>query len=86
MCSPREVDRVWGMWELIIYPKPYSIYSRGTIRFPSFCHGLGLGLGCKNKGLHSSNCWMLRHPIATHNNKVPIMALGFGVQDLRGRV
>ena len=30
--SARYVDRIWGIWDLImIYPKPYSIYLRGTI-------------------------------------------------------
>ena len=30
--SPPEVDRIWGIWHLIvIYPKPYSIYFEGTI-------------------------------------------------------
>ena len=30
--SPLKVDRIWGIWDLsTIYPKPYSIYVRGTI-------------------------------------------------------
>ena len=28
--SPPSVDRIWGIWGSY-YPKPYSIYSRGTI-------------------------------------------------------
>ena len=40
--NPPQVDRIWGIWDLIIiYPKPYSIYLRGTIEGSS-----GMGNSC----------------------------------------
>ena len=38
MYSPPEVMRIWGIYGdlIIIYPKPYSIYLRGTIGLAIF--------------------------------------------------
>ena len=38
--SPPDVDRIWGKGGLIIiYPKPYSIYLRGTVGLASLALG-----------------------------------------------
>ena len=41
--SPVSKNRIWGMW-IRIYPKPYSIYLRGTIGFSV----QGVGHGAQN--------------------------------------